>query len=122
VAGAQGPYELDAAGRFELEEGGVIPNLQLAYATYGTLNEAKDNAILIPTWYSGTNQTWEQVYIGPGRALDPERYVSINKTEFWRGIEIEGLEWHTFQEFQANFLVPIFGAMDPNALLAMAWK
>lgn len=261
TAEVQGPYELYSAGRFELEEGGVIPDLQLAYTTHGTLNEARDNAILIPTWYSGTHQTWEQVYIGPGRALDPERYfiVIINqignglstsphttaddsiamsrfpkvrigddvraqeqllrelfqiselalvvggsmgaqqtyewavrfpdkvkraapiagtaqntphdflftqtlidaitsdpgfaggeygsnvevadgirrhsdiwavlgystefwRTEFWRGIEIEGLEWNTFEEFQANFLVPIFGAMDPNALLAMAWK
>ncbi len=45
----QGPYELVSIGRFELEEGGVIPDLQLAVATYGELNEAKDNVILIPT-------------------------------------------------------------------------
>ena len=37
----QGGYELHSLGRFELEEGGVIPDLQLAVATYGTLNEAK---------------------------------------------------------------------------------
>ena len=43
----------------------MIEDLQLAVATYGTLNEAKDNAILIPTWFSGTHQTWEQAYIGP---------------------------------------------------------
>jgi len=77
----QGDYRLHGLGDFELEEGGVIPDLQLAYATYGELNEAKDNAILIPTWFSGTHQTWEQVYIGAGRALDPSRWfiVSINQ-------------------------------------------
>ncbi len=86
TAEVQGPYELYDAGRFELEDGGVIPNLQLAYATHGTLNEARDNAILIPTWYSGTHQTWEQVYIGPGRALDPEHYFIVIINQIGNGL------------------------------------
>ena len=49
---------------FDLEEGGTIRGCQLAYATFGSLNAAGDNAILIPTWYSGTNKIMEQVYIG----------------------------------------------------------
>ncbi len=57
-----GPYELHDIGNLELEEGGTIRGCQLAYATFGTLNAAKDNAILIPTWYSGTNKIMEQVY------------------------------------------------------------
>ena len=64
----QGDYELRGIGDFELEEGGTIPDLQLAVATYGTLNAARDNAILIPTWFSGTHQTWELVYIDVGAA------------------------------------------------------
>ena len=63
-----GPYELFNLGDFKLEEGGVIPNCQLAYATYGELNEAKNNTIVIPTWFSGTNKAYEP-YIGEGRAL-----------------------------------------------------
>jgi homoserine acetyltransferase len=43
-----GPYELHDIGYLELEEGGAIRNCQLAYATFGTLNAAKDNAILFP--------------------------------------------------------------------------
>ena len=66
TAEAQGPYDLVSIGRFELEEGGVIPDLQLAVATFGTLAEDKSNAILIPTWFSGTHATWAQAYIGPG--------------------------------------------------------
>ncbi|WP_131105448.1 alpha/beta fold hydrolase [Ornithinimicrobium sufpigmenti] len=256
----QGPYELHGLGRFELEEGGVIPDLQLAVATYGELNEAKDNAILIPTWYSGTHQTWELTYIGEGRALDPSRYfiVVVNqignglsssphnsdgeiamaafpnvrigddvraqeqllrevfgierlalvvggsmgaqqtwewavrfpdkvqraamiagtaqntphdflftqtlmdaitsdpgwnggdysspadvadglrrhadiwavmglstefwRSEFWRNVQLPDVTWDTFQEFRDRFLRPTFAAMDPNALLSMAWK
>lgn len=69
-----GPYELHDIGNLALEEGGTLRACQLAVATFGKLNEAKDNAILIPTWYSGTSKIWEQVYIGPGRALDPDKY------------------------------------------------
>lgn len=83
---AQGSYEMHSLGRFELEEGGVIPDLQLAVATYGTLNADKSNAILIPTWYSGTHQTWELVYIGPGRALDPEKYFIIVVNQIGNGL------------------------------------
>jgi len=72
-----GPYELHDIGNLDLEEGGTVRGCKLAYATFGTLNAAKDNAILIPTWYSGTNKIIEQVYIGQGRALDPDKYFII---------------------------------------------
>jgi homoserine O-acetyltransferase len=81
----QGDYELHGIGDFELEEGGTIPDLQLAVATYGTLNAAKDNAILIPTWFSGTHQTWELVYIGEGRALDPSLYFIVVVNQIGNG-------------------------------------
>lgn len=84
----QGPYELHSVGRFELEDGGVIPDLTLAVATYGELNAARDNAILIPTWFSGTHQTWEQVYIGPGRALDPERHFIVVVNQIGNGLSL----------------------------------
>src|SRR5699024_5950678 len=59
---------------------------ELAVSTHGELNEAKDNAILIPTWVSGTHQTWEQVYIGPGRALDPTKYFIIIVNQIGNGL------------------------------------
>src|SRR5205807_6762997 len=73
-----GPYELHDIGNLELEEGGTIRGCTLAHSTFGTLNAAKDNAILIPTWYSGTNKIIEQVYIGKGRALDPTSISSLS--------------------------------------------
>lgn len=86
TAQAQGPYDLVSIGRFELEEGGVIPDLRLAVATFGTLAEDKSNAILIPTWFSGTHATWAQAYIGPGRALDPERYFIVVINQIGNGL------------------------------------
>ncbi|MCZ2103634.1 MAG: alpha/beta fold hydrolase [Comamonadaceae bacterium] len=81
-----GPYELHDIGNFDLEEGGRLRNCQLAVATHGKLNAAKDNAILVPTWYSGTNKIMEQVYVGPGRALDPEKYFIIIVNQIGGGL------------------------------------
>lgn len=76
-----GDYELISIGRLDLEEGDSIPDCHLAVTTWGELNEARDNAILITTWYSGTHQIWREAYVGPEHALDPERYfiVAINQ-------------------------------------------
>jgi homoserine O-acetyltransferase len=81
-----GDYELVSIGRLDLEEGGSIPDCQLAVATFGTLNEAKDNAILVTTWYSGTHQIWRDVYIGPGHALNPERYFIVAVDQIGSGL------------------------------------
>jgi len=81
-----GPYELHDIGTFGLEDGDTIRNCTLAYATYGSLNAAKDNAILVPTWYSGTHKIIEQVYIGPGRALDPDRYFIVVVNQIGNGL------------------------------------
>lgn len=81
-----GPYELYNIGDFVLEEGGTIRGCQLAYATFGRLNAAKDNAVLICTWYSGTNKIMEQVYTGKGRALDPEKYFIVIVNQIGNGL------------------------------------
>lgn len=86
TAQIQGDYTLHSLGRFELEDGGLIPDLELAVATFGTLNEDKSNAILIPTWFSGTHATWWQVYIGAGRALDPEKYFIVVVNQIGNGL------------------------------------
>jgi homoserine O-acetyltransferase len=55
-------------------------------ATHGALNASRDNAILVPTWYSGTSKIMEQVYIGPGRALDPTKYFIIVVNQIGNGL------------------------------------
>src|SRR5687768_17981738 len=81
-----GPYALYDLGDFPLEEGGVISNCQIAYSTFGTLNAKKDNAILITTWYSGTSKIMEQVYVGSGRAIDPDRYFVVIVNQIGNGL------------------------------------
>ena len=69
-------YEL---GDLCLQSGEVLKRAQLAYATYGTLNAAADNAVLLPTFYTGTHSRNEPLF-GAGRVIDPARHfiVSIN--------------------------------------------
>jgi homoserine O-acetyltransferase len=81
-----GPFEIFDLGDFDLEEGGKIRNLQLAYAAFGTLSPNKDNAILFPTWYSGTSKVLEQAYVGAGRALDPTRYFIVLVNQIGNGL------------------------------------
>ncbi|MDV6296851.1 alpha/beta fold hydrolase (plasmid) [Rhodococcus aetherivorans] len=81
-----GDYDLIGIGALDLEEGGSIPDCRLAVATFGTLNEAKDNAILIPTWYSGTHQIWRDAYIGPDHALDPNKYFIVCVDQIGNGL------------------------------------
>ena len=83
-----GPFECVDIGRLTLSEGGVLEPCVLAVATHGRLNEARDNAILIPTWYSGTSKIMEQVYIGRGRALDPDRYFIIVVNQIGNGLSV----------------------------------
>ena len=81
-----GPYELHNIGDLELEEGGTLRDCELAMATHGKLNAAKDNAVLVPTWYSGTSKIIEQVYVGKGRALDPSKYFIIVVNQIGSGL------------------------------------
>ena len=82
-----GPYELQDIGNLELEEGGTIRGCTLAYVTFGfrPAQCRQSNAILIPTWYSGTNKIIEQVYIGKGRALYPDKYFIIVVNQIGNG-------------------------------------
>jgi len=74
-------YEL---GDVRLQSGAVLRDAQLAYATYGTLNSSADNAVLLPTFYTGTHIRNEKLF-GPGRAIDPARHFAISVNLFGNG-------------------------------------
>ncbi len=81
-----GPYEVAEIGDLILEEGMTLRGCKLAYATFGRLSPARDNAILVTTWFSGTSKIIEQAYIGPGRALDPEKYFIVVVNQIGNGL------------------------------------
>lgn len=75
-----------------LANGRILKQYDIVYETYGQLNAAKDNAILICHALSGHHHAagyhheddkrpgWWNHYIGPGKAMDTNRFfiVSIN--------------------------------------------
>ena len=72
-----------------LRSGGVLPQYDLVYETYGTLNADKSNAILVCHALSGhhhvagvyadqpDNVGWWDNIVGPGRPLDTDRFFIV---------------------------------------------
>jgi len=76
-------------GRFAFERGGELPNLRVAYETFGTLAADRGNAVLVCHALTGdshvigppgpghpTGGWWEDV-VGPGKAIDTERWFVV---------------------------------------------
>ncbi|CUH67461.1 Homoserine O-acetyltransferase [Thalassovita gelatinovora] len=78
-------YEIFDLGTYKFQCGLAVPDCKLAYKTFGTLNAAKDNVIVYPTWYSGQHYDNEWL-IGAGMALDPEKYFIIIPNMFGNGL------------------------------------
>jgi homoserine O-acetyltransferase/O-succinyltransferase len=70
--------------RFELQCGAAVEGLRLRYEVHGTLNAARDNAVLFPTWFGGRHASNAWI-IGPGRGLDTSRYCVIVVDAFGNG-------------------------------------
>ncbi|MBM3484324.1 MAG: alpha/beta fold hydrolase [Alphaproteobacteria bacterium] len=69
-------YKIFELGDVVLQRGATLRGAKLAYKTWGTLNKAKDNVVVMPTWYSGQHQDTEWM-IGKGKPLDPSRFFII---------------------------------------------
>jgi len=69
----EGVFDL---GNFVLQSGVTLREAKLAYKTHGRLNAEKSNAIVYPTPYSAHHSDIEWP-IGPGKALDPDKYFII---------------------------------------------
>ena len=74
-------------GRFAMHRGGFLESPTLAYETWGELNEARDNGILIfsglsPSAHAASSPEdpsagWWEDMIGPGLPLDTNRFYVI---------------------------------------------
>ena len=71
----------------ELELGGRLPEVTVAFETYGQLNPQGDNAVLICHALSGDSHVarhdadddpgWWDIVVGPGKPIDTDRYFVI---------------------------------------------
>ena len=74
-------------GSFNLSSGEKLDEINLAYETYGELNDEKNNAILICHAISGDShvarhdkedlQGWWDIMVGPGKSIDTNKYFVI---------------------------------------------
>ena len=76
-------------GPLRLEAGGHLAAVRLAYETWGTLNEARDNAILVLHALTGDSHVtgragpghptpgWWSSLVGPGAPIDTDRYFVV---------------------------------------------
>ncbi len=64
---------------FETESGATLPHVDVAYRTWGRLNERKDNAVLVCHALTGNADVdyWWGELLGPGKALDTDRYYVV---------------------------------------------
>ena len=70
-----------------LEKGGELPSVTVAYETFGKLNAARDNAVLVCHAISGDSHVarhqpdddpgWWDIAVGPGKPLDTDKYFVI---------------------------------------------
>src|SRR5947209_8399076 len=73
---AQPQAQIGSIGDFKLENGAVIKDCKIGYRTFGTLNAQRSNAVLFPTWFTGT--TKELIgQIGPGKIVDSSSYYVV---------------------------------------------
>lgn len=72
-------------GDVELLSGEVLHDARLAYRTYGELNTARDNVVVLPTFFTGTHLRNEG-FFGAGRAIDPAHNFIVSVNMFGNGL------------------------------------
>src|SRR6201996_7179966 len=69
---------------FKTESGVVLPEARVVYGTYGHLNAARDNAILLPSHYMAKLTGYEWLMV-PDKALDPSKLFLVTTELFGNG-------------------------------------
>ena len=69
---------------FKTESGVTLPRALVVYGTYGKLNAAKDNVVLLPSHYMADFHGYEWL-IGADKALDPSKLFLVATELFGNG-------------------------------------
>src|SRR5262249_41835077 len=63
---------------FKTESGVTLPRARVVYGTYGQLNAARDNVVLLPSHYMANHHGYDWlVGTPPDRALDPDKLFLV---------------------------------------------
>jgi homoserine O-acetyltransferase len=81
----QAPHQRFEEGDLTLESGEIIKDFAISYVTHGTLNDKKSNAILMTSSIAGNHHRIDFL-IGPGKALDTNKYFIIATDAIGNGL------------------------------------
>ena len=70
------PQRMARLGDVPLQRGGVLRDCRIGYRTFGNLDAARSNAVLVHSWAMGTSRDLAR-QLGPGRLVDTSRYFVI---------------------------------------------
>ena len=103
------PLQYAELNRCPLDSGAAIENCRLGYRTLGTLDAARDNAILFPMWLTGrSGEAGALVGPGPGHLLDTNRHFVILVDPFGNGVSSSPSN----SKAQPGILFPTFTIRD----------
>lgn len=73
------PQILQHREQFNLELGGTLPSLTVAYHTYGTLNKTGDNVIWVCHALTANSEvaSWWPGMVGENKLMDPEKHFIV---------------------------------------------
>lgn len=108
--GTHGILRRASVGEYSFEFGGYLPQVALAYETWGELNAERSNAVLVMHALTGDahvsrgdSQTdgWWEDFVGPGLTVDTDRFfvVSVNMVGGCNGstgpasLDEQGVPW-----------------------------
>jgi len=94
-------------GRCTLENGATIADCVIGYRTAGTLNASRSNAILVPTWFSGTSADLTG-QLGPEGIVDTSRYFVVLVDALGNGVSASPSTSPT----QPDSAFPVFSVHD----------
>jgi homoserine O-acetyltransferase len=72
---AESDLKIATLGKCTLDSGETIESCRVGYRTFGTLDAAKSNAILYPTWFTGTSKMLAKNV--PERLVDTKRFFLV---------------------------------------------
>lgn len=85
AAFGQPPLQFAELRDLRLANGRTLPSCRIGYRTYGTLDADKSNAVLFPTWFTGTSAQLDGL-VGPNRLADPARFFVITVDALGNGV------------------------------------
>lgn len=110
------PQTVNLPDPFRLYRGGSLSGARIAYESWGRLNERADNAVLLftglsPSAHAAANAQdpspgWWQRMIGPGLAIDTDRYFVVCVNSLGSCFGSTGpasIDPHTGERYRLNF-------------------